>query len=140
MSYNKLPPAPPPGGMNAVFDHLFQMQAGNMQAKDPYERPPLNDTSLALYERAVQDPGSLTDAERRTILERSSEQEEDALCRQRTGLSYDDILQKASTMPDELTYEESYIAALSGPEPRELHWSGRNLATMKLPQDQRQLV
>jgi hypothetical protein len=99
----------------------------------------LSDVSRALHERVIGDRPSLTEAERRQVLGRPTQEEEDALCRQQTGLTYKDILEKALNAPDNLTYQECHILT-RGVESRSLQSFDSVMATRALPLDQRQLV
>lgn len=99
----------------------------------------LSDASRALHERAVQDDTSLTEAERREILQRPTQEEENALCQQQTGLVYNDIVDKVFNAPDNLTYKEARILT-RGVEARQLETFDKIGATRRLPPDERQLV
>lgn len=82
----------------------------------------LDEETRALYNRAIADPASLTDAERRRITHRPPADEEDALCRQACGSSMTELVAKAiaihnngsaighSTGTDDLvlTYKEAH--------------------------------
>lgn len=67
----------------------------------------LDDTTRNLYNRAIADPSSLTDAERRTITNRPSPDEEDTLCRAACGLNMSELIAKA--IEDSLTYNEACL-------------------------------
>ncbi|KAL3441886.1 hypothetical protein BJX65DRAFT_287948 [Aspergillus insuetus] len=56
----------------------------------------LDEATRALYNRAISDPSSLTDQERRTITRRPPPEEEDALCQGACGLSMDELIAKAN--------------------------------------------
>jgi hypothetical protein len=104
------------------------------------ERPPrFSDASRALHERAIGDRASLTEAERRQILERPTQDGEDALCQKQTGLTYSDIVEKALTAPENLTYQECHILT-RGVESRSLQSFDSVMATRALSLDQRELV
>ncbi|KAL2796602.1 hypothetical protein BJX66DRAFT_299478 [Aspergillus keveii] len=62
----------------------------------------LDEATRALYTRAISDPSSLTDHERRLITRRPPKEEEDTLCRGACGLSMDTLIAKAinSTVHD----------------------------------------
>ncbi|GAM42960.1 hypothetical protein TCE0_044r17390 [Talaromyces pinophilus] len=55
----------------------------------------LDEETRALYNRAIADPTSLTDPERRRITHRPPPDEEDALCRQACGSSMTELVAKA---------------------------------------------
>jgi hypothetical protein len=55
----------------------------------------LDEATRALYSRAIADPDSLTDHERRVITRRPPPEEEDELCRGACGLSMDELIAKA---------------------------------------------
>jgi hypothetical protein len=99
----------------------------------------LSDASRALHERAVGDRASLTETERRQILGRPTQEDEDALCHQQTGLTYNEILEKALNAPDNLTHQECHILT-RGVESRSLQSFDSVMATRALSLDQRQLV
>jgi hypothetical protein len=99
----------------------------------------LSDASRALHERAIGYRASLTETERRRILDRPTQEEEDALCHQQTGLTYNEILEKALDCPDNVTYQECHILT-RGVEARSLQSFDSVMATKALPLDQRELV
>jgi hypothetical protein len=99
----------------------------------------LSDASRALHERAIGDRASLTEIERRQILGRPTQEEEDALCRQQTGLTYKEILEKTLNALENLTYQECHILT-RGVESRSLQSFDSVMATRALPTEQRQLV
>lgn len=55
----------------------------------------LDEETRALYNRAIAEPASLTDSERRKITHRPPPDEEDALCRQACGSSMTELVAKA---------------------------------------------
>ncbi|KAL4812487.1 hypothetical protein BDW67DRAFT_126091 [Aspergillus spinulosporus] len=55
----------------------------------------LDESTRALYNRAISDPSSLTDQERRLITHRPPPDEENTLCRNACGLSMDELINKA---------------------------------------------
>ncbi|EGX95662.1 hypothetical protein CCM_00316 [Cordyceps militaris CM01] len=67
---------------------------------------PLDDATRELYQRAVADPSSITDAEMRTITLRPPPAQEDELCREKCDLPFDAVVQKA-LRGDKLTYDEA---------------------------------
>lgn len=69
----------------------------------------LDDATRALYNRAITNPSSLTDAERRTITHRPSPGEEDGLCRAACGLNMSELITKATNDGDSLTYTEARL-------------------------------
>ncbi|GIK05518.1 hypothetical protein Aspvir_009631 [Aspergillus viridinutans] len=71
----------------------------------------LDEATHTLYNRAITDPTSLTDQERRTITRRPPPEEEDALCRRACGQSLSELVRKAIQNGDSLTYKESVILA-----------------------------
>jgi hypothetical protein len=82
---------------------------------DPNEdRSPLalDEATRALYRRAIDNPSSLTDEERRTVTHRPPRPEEDELCQQATGLNFSVLVQKAIDHRDSLSYDEASL--LSG--------------------------
>ena len=77
----------------------------------PPDRSPLSldeDTRI-LYERAVADPSSLTDEDRRKILHRPPQEEEDARCRDACGLTFSELVTKAVEHSESLTSKESTL-------------------------------
>lgn len=99
----------------------------------------LDDASRALYERAVQDPSSLTESDRREVLERPPQHEEDALCQRQVGLTYNGIVQKALNNAANLSFQECDILT-GGVQSRSLETVDKDLLRRGLPPDQRQLV
>ncbi|KAL4728905.1 hypothetical protein ACLX1H_003307 [Fusarium chlamydosporum] len=75
--------------------------------------PPLDldGETRALYEKAVADPSSLSDEERRTILLRPPREEEDSLCHDICGSTMSEIVTKALCDPDSLSYTEARLIA-----------------------------
>ncbi|KND88574.1 hypothetical protein TOPH_06751 [Tolypocladium ophioglossoides CBS 100239] len=69
----------------------------------------LDETLRALYDRAIADPSSLSDEERRRIAHRPPPEEEDALCRDACGLSMSELLTKAVQNGDSLSYQEARL-------------------------------
>ena len=67
--------------------------------------PPQN--TLDLYHRAVHEPGSLTQEEKRLVLEYKLPDDADPLCRARCGIALEDLLSKAIEQPDTLTAAEA---------------------------------
>ncbi|KAJ5169271.1 uncharacterized protein N7482_004865 [Penicillium canariense] len=55
----------------------------------------LDESTRTLYNRAISDPSSLTDQERRLINQRPPPDEENTLCRNACGLSMDELITKA---------------------------------------------
>lgn len=98
-----------------------------------------SDAFRALCGRAIEDHTSLTEAERREVLQRPTQEEEDALCQQQVGLTYDGIVDKALNVPGDMTYQEARIL-VQGVEARQLQNADQIAATRRLPPDQRQLV
>jgi hypothetical protein len=64
----------------------------------------LDEAIRDLYNRAISDPSSLTDAERRTITHRPPPEEEDTLCHAACGLSFSNLVTKAIENRDSLTF------------------------------------
>ena len=56
----------------------------------------LDEVTRTLYIRAITNPSSLTDVERGFITRRPPQQEEDDLCRNRGGLSFSELVSKAT--------------------------------------------
>lgn len=79
------------------------------------DRSPLSleEDTVILYERAVADPSSLTDEDRRKILHRPPRAEEDARCRDAYGLTFSELVTKAVEHSESLTPKES-IFVFSG--------------------------
>lgn len=69
----------------------------------------LDEATRTLYNRAITNPSSLTDAERRTITHRPPPEEEDALCRTACGQSMSELVTKAIQNGDSLTYNEAHL-------------------------------
>ncbi|KJZ69801.1 hypothetical protein HIM_10819 [Hirsutella minnesotensis 3608] len=69
---------------------------------------PLDDATRELYERAVDDPSSITDAEMRTITLRPPPEQEDELCREKCGLPFEQVVQKALRR-EKLNYDEAEV-------------------------------
>lgn len=77
---------------------------------DPNEdRSPLvlDAATRALYRRAIENPSSLTDEERRTVTHRPPGPEEDERCRQACGLTFSELVRKAIDHRDSLSYHEA---------------------------------
>ncbi|KAF2145301.1 uncharacterized protein K452DRAFT_306203 [Aplosporella prunicola CBS 121167] len=75
----------------------------------PPERP--SQEILSLHVKAVKHPESLTDGDRRRILDRLPAGEEDQVCRNICGLSWEELVQKAISQPDDLTDDEARLVA-----------------------------
>ncbi|KAF7121923.1 hypothetical protein CNMCM5793_009477 [Aspergillus hiratsukae] len=69
----------------------------------------LDEDTRTLYNRAITDPSSLTDAERRIITHRPPPEEEDALCQAACGQSMSELVAKAIHNGDALTYNEARL-------------------------------
>src|ERR1700742_2334366 len=69
----------------------------------------LDEATQALYNRAIADPSSLTDRERRIITHRPPPEEEDALCRTACGQSMSELVTKAIQKRDSLTWREAHL-------------------------------
>ena len=69
----------------------------------------LDEVAQALYNRAIADPSSLTDRERRIITHRPPPEEEDALCRTACGQSMTELVTKAIQNGDSLTWKEAHL-------------------------------
>ncbi|EED21182.1 conserved hypothetical protein [Talaromyces stipitatus ATCC 10500] len=79
----------------------------------------LDEETRALYNRAITEPASLTDVQRRRITHRPPAEEEDALCRQACGLSIIERVAKAIAIANNdngsddenliLTYSEAHL-------------------------------
>lgn len=115
----------------------FQMFDGAITVN--VDRTPLflDEATLALYNRAINDPSSLTDAERRTITNRPPPEEEDSLCRAACGLSFSELITKAIQNSDSLTYKEGHLVT-AGVVPNQ---AGRLLdERMRLSPEERDLL
>ena len=64
-----------------------------------------------LYRRAAAEPQSMTRAERNIIFDRPPPDEEDRICIARTGHTLANLLTKASSSPDCLTFQEAKIVS-----------------------------
>ncbi|KAL4895751.1 hypothetical protein BDV59DRAFT_199737 [Aspergillus ambiguus] len=62
-----------------------------------------------LYRRAIDNPSSLTDEERRIITYRPSDPEEDERCRHACGLIFSELVRKAINKRDSLSYHEAAL-------------------------------
>ncbi|KAJ6072970.1 hypothetical protein N7467_011055 [Penicillium canescens] len=69
----------------------------------------LDEATRALYRRAIDNPSSLTDEERRTVTHRPSRPEEDELCRQASGLNFSELVRMAIDHQDSLSYDEASL-------------------------------
>ncbi|KAL4887862.1 hypothetical protein BDV59DRAFT_189757 [Aspergillus ambiguus] len=67
----------------------------------------LDETTRALYHRAIDNPSSLTDEERRTITHRPPRPEEDERYQQACGLTFSELVRKAIYQRDSLSYHEA---------------------------------
>lgn len=79
---------------------------------DPNEdRSPvvLDEATRALYRRAIDNPSSLTDEERRTVTHRPPGPEEEKRCRQACGLTFSELVRKAIDQRDSLSYHEAVL-------------------------------
>lgn len=85
-------------------------QLGPNAFRPPDRSPPsLEEDTVILYEHAVADPFSLTDEDRRKILHRPPQEEEDARCRDACGLTFSQLVTKAVEHSESLTFKESTI-------------------------------
>jgi hypothetical protein len=66
----------------------------------------LDDTTRALYQRAIADPSSLSEEERRKILQKPPREEEGSLCYDICGFTMSELIAKAIQDPDSLSYQE----------------------------------
>ncbi|RDW90006.1 uncharacterized protein DSM5745_01781 [Aspergillus mulundensis] len=64
---------------------------------------PLGDATRTLYNRAISNPSSLTDQERRLITRRPPAEEENTLCQKECGLTMDELIAKAINSNDKNT-------------------------------------
>ncbi|PHH89145.1 hypothetical protein CDD83_6596 [Cordyceps sp. RAO-2017] len=78
----------------------------------------LDEAIQVLYRRAIADPSSLSDEERRKITHRPPVEEEDSLCREACGLSMGELITKAIQNEDSLSYEEARLV-ISGVFPNQ---------------------
>ncbi|KAJ5414458.1 hypothetical protein N7509_001085 [Penicillium cosmopolitanum] len=76
----------------------------------------LGDSTRELYNRAINEPTSLTDEERRIITRRSTGPEEDQLCRDACGMTFSELARKCIDQKDNVQYQEAEIL-LTGPAP-----------------------
>jgi hypothetical protein len=84
----------------------FQMYDGLVTVNVDRTPLALDEVTRTLYNRAIANPSSLTDAERRSITRPPPQQEEDDLCRNRCGLSFSELVSKAARNRESLTYQE----------------------------------
>ncbi|KAA8652734.1 hypothetical protein EYZ11_013039 [Aspergillus tanneri] len=87
----------------------FQMYNGALSANIDRTPLTLNEATRTLYDRAIADPSSLTDAERRTITHRPPEEEENALCQKACGQSMSELVSRAVQNGDSLSYNEAHL-------------------------------
>jgi hypothetical protein len=87
----------------------FQMYDGLVTVNVDRTPLALDEVTRTLYNRAITNPSSLTDTERRSITRRPPQQEEDDLCRNRCGLSFSEVVSKATRNRDSLTYQEAHL-------------------------------
>lgn len=82
--------------------------------------PPLylSDATRPLYEKAIADPSSLRDEERREILQRLPRKEEDALCHDICGSTMSELVTNAVQDPDSLVYMEVHLLVAGLPRDR----------------------
>ncbi|CAI6016576.1 unnamed protein product [Clonostachys chloroleuca] len=80
--------------------------APTWRVRDPLD---LDDATRELYRRAIVNPSSLSDAERRKILRRPSREEEDASSRELCGSTMSELITKAIQNHESLTYQESKL-------------------------------
>ncbi|KAL0934072.1 uncharacterized protein CTRU02_210871 [Colletotrichum truncatum] len=76
-----------------------------------FQKRPLAPDLKELYQRAIDDSTALTPAELHRILRRPPPEEEDQICRDRTGLTRQQIIAKALTEPETLSKTERQIIA-----------------------------
>ncbi|PKY07022.1 hypothetical protein P168DRAFT_86407 [Aspergillus campestris IBT 28561] len=77
---------------------------------DPDRSPlSLDEATRALYRRAIEDPTSLTDEERRIVTHRPPRPEEDEHCRNACGLSHPELVRKCIDHADNLSYKETSL-------------------------------
>jgi hypothetical protein len=86
----------------------FQLYDGAITVHTDTTPLALDEATRTLYNRAISDPSSLTDAERRIITHRPPPEEEDALCRAACGQSMSGLIAKAIHNGDALTYNEAH--------------------------------
>ncbi|CAF3601625.1 unnamed protein product [Fusarium graminearum] len=92
------------------MDPAFLARAiATIQSSRPPTPPPLtlDDTTRELYERAVADPSSLSEEERRGILQKPHREEEDSLCHDICGFTMPELVAKAVQYPNSLSYLET---------------------------------
>lgn len=87
----------------------FQMYDGAITIHTDTTPLALDEATRTLYNRAISDPSSLTDAERRIITHRPPAEEEDALCQAACGQSMSELIAKAIHNGDALTYNEAHL-------------------------------
>ncbi|GIK02189.1 hypothetical protein Aspvir_006234 [Aspergillus viridinutans] len=87
----------------------FQLYDGAITVNTDTSPLALDEATRTLYNRAITDPSSLTDAERRSITHRPPAEEEDALCRSACGQSMSKLIAKAIHNGDALTYNEAHL-------------------------------
>lgn len=74
-------------------------------------RPPtrLSPEEKALYLRIIADPASVTRADKNQVYERPPPDEEDRLCKEKVGISMEELRHKALSNPDAMTEDECNI-------------------------------
>ncbi|CAI7633810.1 unnamed protein product [Penicillium pancosmium] len=86
----------------------------------------LDDSTRELYNRAINEPTSLTDDERRVITRRPTGPEEDQLCRDACGMTFSELARKWPA-PSQTAHEINFSARL-GEADRELWRNAYNAA------------
>ncbi|KAL4888482.1 hypothetical protein BDV59DRAFT_211090 [Aspergillus ambiguus] len=69
----------------------------------------LDEATRTLYRRAIDNPSSLTDEERRIVTHRPPGPEEDEQCQQACGLTFTELVRKAIDQRDSLSYHEAVL-------------------------------
>lgn len=89
----------------------------------------LENSTRDLYTRAINEPTSLTDEERRVINRRPTGPVEDQLCQDACGMTFSELARKCIDQKDDVRYQEAEIL-LTGPNPsqtaHELNFSARS--------------
>ncbi|KAL7921209.1 hypothetical protein ACQKWADRAFT_321683 [Trichoderma austrokoningii] len=81
----------------------------------PHFNPPptrLSPEEKALYLRIIADPASVTRADKNQVFERPPPDEEDRLCKEKVGITMEELRHKVLSNPDTLTEDECDIMCL----------------------------
>lgn len=86
-------------------DHLISL------LRESIPKTTLDGATRAVYHRAIDDPSSVTDDERRRITNRPPQVGEDAFCRRKCGYNMSELVAKAAQQDSPLSYVEAQILA-----------------------------